>query len=136
MSALARLVLIEDDAVVAQMYKFRLLLDGYEVVVAKDGESGLELVRRTRPDLVLLDVRLPGQSGFEVLAALKVDETMRELPVVILTNYSDPELIQRGLRGGASDYVVKARVTPAELSRRIPVWIRTTVPSFFEVTDS
>jgi CheY-like chemotaxis protein len=101
-----RVLLIEDDPAVAEMYSYRLEIDGYQVTVAPDGEIGLALAIDTRPDLIYLDLRLPGPDGFAVLEKLRAQDATRALPVVILTNYNEPDLIERGrqlgVKGGKS----------------------------------
>jgi DNA-binding response OmpR family regulator len=119
-----RVLFVEDDPSVAQMYKLKLELDGYDVDVASDGEKALELARRDRPDIVFLDIRLPKLDGFGVLEALRKDPKTENLPVVILSNYSEKELIDRGLRLGALDYLIKTQTTPAHLSSGLEKWLK------------
>jgi len=119
-----RVLFVEDDPSVAQMYKLKLELDGYDVVVAPDGEKALELARSDRPDIVFLDIRLPKLDGFGVLEALRNEPKTERLPVVILSNYSERELIDRGLRLGALDYLIKTQTTPAHLSSGLEKWLK------------
>ena len=115
---------IEDDAAVAEMYRLKLELDGYTVTIAPDGEQGLKLARETRPDIVFLDIRLPRMDGFSVLEALRADTNLRRIPVIILSNYGEAELVERGLKLGALDYLIKAETTPSSLSRGVGKWIK------------
>src|SRR5207249_11104846 len=87
-----KLLLIEDDGAAAEMYRMRLEQDGYTVVVAGDGESGLDVARRWHPDLIYLDLRLPRMDGFDVLRSLRSNAATAGIPVVILTNLSGSEL--------------------------------------------
>ena len=119
-----RVLFVEDDPSVAQMYKLKLELDGYDVVVVPDGEKALELARSDRPDIVFLDIRLPKLDGFGVLEALRNEPKTERLPVVILSNYSERELIDRGLRLGALDYLIKTQTTPAHLSSSLEKWLK------------
>ena len=119
-----RVLFVEDDPSVAQMYKLKLELDGYSVDVASDGEKALELARQDRPDIVFLDIRLPKLDGFGVLEALRKDPKTANLPVVILSNYSEKELIDRGLQLGALDYLIKTQTTPAHLSSGLEKWLK------------
>jgi DNA-binding response OmpR family regulator len=119
-----RIVLVEDDATIANMYSFQLEQDGHTVWMATDGEAGLRLTREVMPDIVFLDIRLPKLDGFEVLARLREDPKTAALPVVILSNYGSDEMRKRGFELGAQDYLVKARVTPIELASRIWSWVR------------
>jgi DNA-binding response OmpR family regulator len=110
-------LLIEDDEAAAEMYRLRLAADGYTVLIASDGEHGLRRAVEDRPDLIYLDVRLPKMDGFEVLERLRANVATASIPVVIVTNYGEPELQQRGLSLGALEFLVKADTTPARLSQ-------------------
>jgi DNA-binding response OmpR family regulator len=118
-----KVLLVEDDPAVAEMYRYRLEIDGYDVVVAPDGETGLQKAAEMQPDLIYLDLRLPAMDGFTVLENLRRDQALKSVPVVILTNFSEPELVERGLKLGALDYLVKAETTPAHLSERMEKWM-------------
>jgi len=115
---------VEDDPSVAQMYKLKLELDGYDVEVASDGEKALEAARTNPPDIVFLDIRLPKLDGFGVLEALRKDPRTERLPVVILSNHSEKQLVDRGLLLGARDYLIKTETTPARLSGGLETWLR------------
>jgi two-component system, OmpR family, phosphate regulon response regulator PhoB len=114
-----KVLLIEDDEFAAEMYRLRLVADGYTVVVGQDGEEGLRMATDERPDFIYLDLRLPGLDGFEVLERLRSDQATRHIPVIILSNYGEPELRERGLKLGALEFLVKADTTPAQLSTRV-----------------
>ena len=109
-------LLIEDDVAAAEMYRLRLVADGYLVVIARDGHEGLRMAADEAPDFIYLDLRLPGLDGFEVLEQLRADAATMHIPVIILTNYGEPELQERGLKLGALEFLVKAETTPAQLS--------------------
>lgn len=119
-----RVLFVEDDPSVAQMYKLKLELDGYDVEVASDGEKALDLARTNSPDIVFLDIRLPKLDGFGVLEALRKDPRTERLPVVILSNHSEKQLVDRGLLLGARDYLIKTETTPARLSGGLETWLR------------
>jgi two-component system phosphate regulon response regulator PhoB len=110
-------LIVEDDPAVADMYRVRLEIDGYRVLVARDGEAGLRLIRDLRPELVLLDYRLPRLDGPAVLRALRADELTRGQAVVVLSAFDEPRLVAEGLGLGAVEWLVKTHVTPTELSR-------------------
>ena len=109
------IAIVEDDAAMAMMYRHQLVLEGFDVEVAPDGGAGLELIRNRRPDLVLLDVRMPVMDGTEVLRRVREDPLASGTRVLFLSNYGDPEIISEGGRLGAVDYLIKARTTPAAL---------------------
>ena len=118
----ARVLIVEDDGALAQMYRVRLEKDGHVVTLAPDGESGLELLGSQAFDIVLLDIGLPRADGLEVLESVRADLALSKLPVVILSNYNEPRMIERGLKLGAIEYLVKAHVTPGQLAAGIPRW--------------
>jgi len=122
-----RVLLIEDDEATAEMYRLRLQRDGYSVITARDGEEGLRRAIEDRPDLVYMDLRLPKMDGFEVLRQLRAAPETAGLPVIILSNYGEPDLRERGLSLGALDYLVKADTTPAQLSETVERWAETSL---------
>jgi two-component system, response regulator len=115
-------LMVEDDPAIAEMYRVQFEHDGYRVTVATTGELAFTSLSDTDPDLVLLDLLLPDRSGFEVLAALN-ERFPNHPPVVILSNYGEPSMIDRGRSLGAVEYLVKSRVTPADISEQIPTWV-------------
>ncbi|GAC1615294.1 MAG: hypothetical protein NVS9B1_25070 [Candidatus Dormibacteraceae bacterium] len=119
-----RVLFIEDDPAVAEMYKLKLELDGYVVTVAKDGEEGLKVATDSPPDIIFLDTRLPKMDGFAVLERLRSADRTREVPVIILSNYGERELVDRGLKLGALEYLIKSQTTPANLSRGVEGWLK------------
>ena len=119
-----RVLFVEDDPSVAQMYKLKLELDGYAVTVADDGELALKLAREMAPDIIFLDIRLPKLDGMAVLEQLRADGRTKQIPVVILSNYSERELVERGLKLGALEYLVKSQTTPAKLAGGVEGWLR------------
>jgi CheY-like chemotaxis protein len=119
-----RVLFVEDDASVAQMYRLKLELDGYSVEVAGDGIAALEKARALHPDLIFLDIQLPKLDGLAVLDELRADPATQHIPVVILSNWDEKELVERGARLGALDHMIKSQTTPARLSRRLQDWLR------------
>lgn len=117
-----RVLLVEDDTTIAEMYRVQLDYDGYTVTVVATGDAALSAMEAARPDIILLDLLLPDRSGLEVM--VEINESFPDHPpVVILSNYGEPTMIERGLSLGAVEYLVKSRVTPDSLSRGIPGWI-------------
>src|SRR5947209_9275714 len=118
-----RILVVEDDASVAQMYRLKLELDGYTVDVAGDGLVALEKARTLHPDIIFLDIRLPKLDGLGVLEALRADVTTAPIPVVILSNWNEKELVERGVKLGALDHLIKSQNKPARLSERLKHWL-------------
>ena len=115
-------MMIEDDPAIAEMYRVQFEHDGFRVSIATTGEVAVAQLTEDAPDVVLLDLLLPDRSGFEVLATLN-ERLPNHPPVVILSNYGEPTMIDRGRSLGAIEYLVKSRVTPGDISRQIPVWV-------------
>jgi len=113
------ILIIEDEEVFSRVYQDLLRNDGYDTLAAEDGESGWQLTRSKKPDLVLLDLNLPKLHGLEVLKNIRGEFTTKNIPVVILTVFGDPEDIQKGLDLGADDYMVKGFYSPRELLAKI-----------------
>jgi len=112
-------VLITDDSLVIRaVVRSHLEAEGYHVIEAVDGMAALEQCRQSPPDVILLDIEMPGLDGYQVLAVLKDDPRLRDLPVVFLTTHTDMDSILKGLRGGAHDYLKKP-FEPAELMARV-----------------
>ena len=117
-------LLIEDDQDTLEMYKLKLERDGYRVHVAMDGEEGLRRATALTPDIVFLDIRLPKKDGFAVLEELRGQDSTAGIPVIILSNYGEKELVDRGLKLGALEFLVKAQTSPIVLSEGIDEWLK------------
>jgi len=115
----ARILLAEDDRILRKAGEVSLRKKGYEVIPAADGEDALAKARTEKPDLVLLDVMMPGMHGFDVLDALKGDPDVRDIPVIMLTNLEQAADITRAADAGAHSYLVKSNLKLDELAARI-----------------
>ena len=122
MSDNLKVLLIEDEKEVAELYRLKLGLDGYQVLVAPDGESGLRKSLETNPDLIFLDIKMPGMDGFEVLKHLRQNSNTKVTPIVILSNFDEQEMIEKGLALGANEYLIKSQFNPSELSAKTKSW--------------
>ncbi|MDP2910267.1 MAG: response regulator [bacterium] len=119
-----KILVVEDDKFLRELISQKLLKEGYDIVEAVDGEKGIENARKERPDLVLLDLILPGIDGFEVLAKLKADPKLSNIPVIILSNLGQKTDIEKGIEMGAVDYLIKAHFTPGEIIEKIKAIIK------------
>lgn len=113
-----KVLLVEDDKFLSEMYSAKLAESGFEVEAAFDGEEGLEKAKE-KPDLILLDIVLPKIDGFEILDRIKKDDQLKGIPVIALTNLGQKEEVEKGLKLGAADYIVKAHFTPTEVVAKI-----------------
>lgn len=104
---------------ISSIYKTKFEVDGFEVIIADNGVMGLELAKKTKPDIIMLDVILPQLDGFSVLEEIKKDKTIKNIPVIMLTNLGTDEDRKKGETMGASDYLVKASLTPGQVSEKI-----------------
>jgi DNA-binding response OmpR family regulator len=104
---MARILVVEDEKQIADMIAFKLRNSGHQVIQAQDGEQAIALAKGHLPDLVMLDVMMPGIGGFEVLRRLKIDPALRAVPVIMVTAKGHERDVLSGLHGGAVDYVVK-----------------------------
>jgi len=110
-----KIILVEDDKFLSEMYVVKLTESGFEVDVAADGEEGLNKIKEQKPDLVLLDIVLPKMDGFEVLRNIKNEPGLKNISVIALTNLGQKEEVEKGLKLGADDYIIKAHFTPTEV---------------------
>lgn len=113
-----KILLIEDEHDISEPLAYSLTNKGYDVLLADDGLVGMDLIRRRRPHLVILDLMIPGLDGFEVCRRMKADTTCRSIPIIMLTAKDDQTDIVLGLGLGADDYVTKPFST-RELMARI-----------------
>ncbi len=106
-----KILLVEDDPFLSSLLRNRIQREGFEVGLVKNGEEALGAMKETIPDLVLLDLILPGKSGFEVLEDIKADPQAPRVPVIIISNLGQDTDVARGKALGASDYLVKANIS-------------------------
>ena len=109
-----KILLIEDEKILSEMYETRLKREGFEVINTRDAEGGLELIKKEKPDLILLDLLLPGMQGQEALKVLKEDPKTKDIPVIIFSNYDTPEVRKEAEKYGVR-YILKANVTTRDL---------------------
>jgi DNA-binding response OmpR family regulator len=110
--------IVDDDPDVRELVKYKLVQQGHDVRTASDGQEALRLVPAAHPALLLLDVMMPGISGFDVLTQLRAQEATKMLPIIMLTAKAQEADVERGLALGANDYMVKP-FSPRELMNRI-----------------
>lgn len=114
-----KILIVEDDLFLLGMYATKFELESLNVVTAEDGEKGLRLAIEEKPDIILLDIVLPGIDGFDVLKSLKSNDKTKDIPVILLTNLSQKSEVEKGLKLGANDYLIKAHFMPSEVVDKI-----------------
>ncbi|MEX1997897.1 MAG: response regulator [Candidatus Andersenbacteria bacterium] len=114
------ILLVEDDSFISGMYHTKLASLGFQVEIAEDGETAWQRLQKDPlPNLLLLDIVLPKMDGFEILEALRRDKRTQELPIILLTNLGQKPDVERGIKLGANDYIIKAHYTPTEVVEKI-----------------
>src|SRR5262249_48011619 len=116
------ILLVEDEVILAEMYRIRLEREGYRVRVAADGPSGLQQAIDAVPDLLLLDLRLPGFDGFQLLHELRQRETTENVPTIVLSNYDSEDVLARGRQLRVLAHLVKSQMPPGRLCEWIQEW--------------
>lgn len=116
---MTKIAIVEDDAVINQMYRMKFEASGFEVFTASDGEAGVELVAKVKPDILLLDIQMPVMHGDEALAKIRATTTGKTIPVIILTNVGKEEAPTSLKSLGISSYIVKAALTPSQVVTRV-----------------
>lgn len=115
------LFIAEDDPLMSRMYERAFRLGGYELKMTFDGQEAINTLKEmdTKPMLVLLDVMMPKMSGFDVLRAMKSDEKLKDIPVILLTNLAGQEDAAKGLDLGAVSYLVKSQYSPKQVVEKV-----------------
>ncbi|NCN53078.1 response regulator [Candidatus Wolfebacteria bacterium] len=120
-----KVLLVEDDAFLRSLLSNRLKRDGIDVVTATTGDAAVEAIKSNNPDLVLLDIILPGKSGFEIMEEIKADPQVPNVPVIIISNLGQDSDIERGRELGVADYLVKADTPIDDLVSKIRDFLNT-----------
>jgi DNA-binding response OmpR family regulator len=121
---LKTILIVEDDTILRDLISQKLKKADYDIVEAVDGEEGLKKAKEKKPDIILLDLILPGIDGFGVLEQIKKDPTIDKIPVVILSNLGQKEEIEKGMSLGATDFLIKAHFTLSEIVEKIKVILK------------
>lgn len=116
-----KVLIVEDDKFLSELISTKLDKEGFNIALAGDGEAGLKKAEEFKPEIILLDIMLPGMDGFEVLEKLKnnANASVKSIPVIILSNFGQESKVERGLQLGAVDYLVKANFTTGEIVAKI-----------------
>lgn len=115
---MAKILLVEDDAILVEMYQAKFELEGHDIQVATNGEEALSTLNDFTPELILLDILMPKLNGFHVLKEIKKQPNLRQIPIILLTNLGESEVdMNRELASalGVNDYLIKSHHTPDEV---------------------
>jgi len=131
-----KIVVVDDQPVLTGIYKAKFSAEGFHVDVASDGEQALEVIRRTNPDLVLLDLILPKISGLEVLKQLRANRTFEAMPVVVFSNAAQPGAIEDAWAAGATMVLSKSNTSPKQVVESVQNALAKTSASVRELDNS
>ena len=115
----AKILLVEDDGFILNIYETKLKDAGYVVYTATNGKEAIATLEGKTADIILLDIVMPYMDGFDVLERLQANEEWKKIPVVLLTNLSQKEDVEKGISLGARDYLIKSHFTPSEVLGKI-----------------
>jgi DNA-binding response OmpR family regulator len=113
------ILVVEDDELAGRAYQLKLGQAGYQVEWARNGAEALEMIRKNRPDLVILDLILPNINGFQFLEEVKKDEKLKDIRVLVVSNLGQEEDMQKAMSLGASDYMVKVDVRIEDVVEKV-----------------
>lgn len=117
-AGMKKVLLVDDDPALRQMYSVQLDKK-YLIVEAADGEEGLNKAKTEKPDLILLDIMMPKFDGIAYLSKIKEDPELSNIPIIMLTNFGQENLVQQAFNMGVTDYLLKYKVTPAEMAEKV-----------------
>lgn len=131
-----KILFVEDDEGFFNIFSVPLKMKGYDVVHISDGSLAVEKAVSETPDLILLDIVLPGTSGLDILKELREREETKLIKIVMLTNFGSDENITKAMEYGANDYLMKYNIVPSELPAKIAGFLGETQESVVTVTES
>jgi len=125
-TAIKKFVLVaEDDKFYGNIYKVKLTKEGYDVIVADNGEVAMEEVKKNKPDLILLDLIMPIKDGLETLKELKNDPKLKAIKVIVISNLGQEEDIVKAKSLGADDYFIKSNISIQEMVDKVKYFLGT-----------
>jgi len=116
---MSKILIVEDEEVLSRVMSEKLKNGGYKTEIANDGAEALLMAKKFKPDLILLDLLLPKKNGFEVLRDLKKDGSLKDIPVIVLSNLDQDEDIKQAMTSGAVDYFVKSQHPINEIIEKV-----------------
>lgn len=116
---MAKVLIVDDDLYILDLYKEILKDEGFDVETATDGEEALEKIRESTLDLVLMDIMMPKMDGITVLSKMKDDVQLKTIPVMMLTNFGQENLVKQAINLGSSEFLLKYKITPGEMVEKV-----------------
>ncbi|MCL2085716.1 response regulator [Candidatus Saccharibacteria bacterium] len=116
---MSKILIVEDNPVINQMYRIKLEANGYNVTVATTGKEALELTKKLTPDLILLDIMMPEMNGDECLEILRRDKKFAETPVIVLTNMNNDAIVEKFETLGVDSFLLKSELTPKQVLEHV-----------------
>lgn len=114
-----KVLIVEDDPLISRMYERVFSFEGFEVEIARNGEEGIEKLKKIKPTMILLDIMMPKMSGIDVLREIKANPETRSIPVVVLTNLSGTKDAEKAIGMGAVKFIVKSENKPKQIVAQI-----------------
>jgi DNA-binding response OmpR family regulator len=119
-----KILIIEDEKILSEMYRFKFSKEGYEIYSAMDVDEALEVAQKEKPDLVILDILLPKESGIVFLEKRKGMSKVENIPVIVLSNFDDTETKDKAFALGAKDYLIKSNADPKQVLEKIKIHLK------------
>jgi len=114
-----KILIIEDEELMYNLLERKLTADGYKITVAKDGIEGMEMMKKEKPDLILLDIVMPKKNGFEVMEEMQKEKELRGIPIIVISNSGQPVEIDKARELGAKDWLIKTEFDPQEVIEKV-----------------
>lgn len=121
---MAKILIIEDDPLINKMYSEKLARDGFKVEIAQNGLDGLEKMKAFLPDLIILDLMMPKMGGIEFIDAIKKDQNLEKIPIIVLSNLSESADIEKAKKRGIKEYLVKSDLDPEDVSNTVKKYLK------------
>ena len=114
-----RILIVEDESAVCEALEEKFVEEGFEILIAQNGVTGLKFALKESPDLILLDIVMPVMDGITMLEKLRKEKNGRKIPVIMLTNLSDSIMVEEARKKGVNDYLIKAEWTLVDLVKKV-----------------
>jgi two-component system alkaline phosphatase synthesis response regulator PhoP len=114
-----KILLVEDEEIMVSLLQRKLSQEGYRIWVAREGKESLKLMKKIKPDLILLDIIMPKMGGFEVMEEMAKDEELKKIPVIVISNSGQPVELDQARKLGAKDWLIKTEFDPKEVVDKV-----------------